>query len=81
MMEKLKEGIYVFGEKTKSLNWILNHPFNIAAAFTLIICLVGIGEPMAIIKRALIISLVFSFGLAFLIRIFYRNLCYWAVID
>jgi hypothetical protein len=74
-------GIYLFGEKSKLWNWVLNHPFHVAV----ILSLIGITffvfdkarQMQVLIKAELVI-----FGTAFLLRfIICRNLCYLVEID
>jgi len=71
---------YFFGEKSKVANWALNHPFQIAIGCTLLSCLIAIGDK-AMLVRTMMIFPPFSFGLALLLRLFCRNLCYRVVID
>ena len=84
MVSKLKPqtNIYLFGEKSKFANWVLNHPIHIAAGCTLACCLLIIGDGDSEKQvRALQIIPLFFFGLAFLVRFLCRNLCYWVEID
>ena len=73
-------GTYFFGEKSKLANWILNHPFQIAAGCTLLASLIAIGDN-SMLLRVLAIFPPFSFGLALLLRLLCRNLCYQVEID
>jgi len=75
-----ESGVYIFGERLKLANWILNHPFLIAGSSTLICCLIAIGDNEVPI-RALIASVIVFFGLASLIRSLCSNLCYSVEID
>ena len=73
-------GTYIFGEKLKAANWLLNHPFHIAAFGVLIDTPLIASGPLSLIT-SLKINLLFFGGIAFFLRFICRNLCYWVVID
>ena len=73
-------GTYLFGEKSKIANWILNHPLQIAAGGTLASCLVTIGDNTMLLRGLMIIP-AYWFGLALLVRLLCRNLCYQVEIN
>ncbi len=72
-------GIYLFGEKSKLANWILNHPFHIIGVVLAILSLTTVRDWVFFLRTLWIDA--FLFGLAVLIRFFCRNLCYWVIID
>ncbi|MGO9020954.1 MAG: hypothetical protein ACLQVJ_21635 [Syntrophobacteraceae bacterium] len=78
--ERQENGTYLFGEKSKVANWILNHPLLIAVVCTLISCFALIGDKAKLMVGLRILPATF-FGIAFMLRFLCRNLCYWVVID
>lgn len=78
--QQQQAGKYLFGEKSKVANWMLNHPFQVATGCALISCFIAVGDKMMLI-RTLLIFLPFSFGLALLLRLLCNNLCYRVEID
>src|SRR5208337_3652165 len=79
-----QSGTYLFGERLKLANWILNHPFRIAAGCTLIGCIATIldrATPIRESMRVLINYEVVIIGSAIAMRYLCRNLCYWVEIN
>lgn len=72
-------GTYIFGEKSKVANWLLNHPFHFVGGPALLILLVS-DHDIVHLTRVLTIIL-FFFGFALLFRVLSRNWCYWVAID
>jgi len=73
-------GTYLFGEKSKLANWVLNHPIHIAVFITVICFPIAISDNATPLRTS-VISEAIIFGLAFLLRFLCRNLCYWVEID
>ncbi len=74
-----ENGTYSFGEQSKAANWMLNHPFHIVAGVVLACSVITIPD-WTMLMRSLWVD-VFLFGVAFLFRLLFRNLCYRVVID
>ncbi|MFZ2631085.1 MAG: hypothetical protein WA081_22675 [Desulfosalsimonadaceae bacterium] len=75
-----ENGGYIFGEKSKLANWVLNHPIHIGG------CCVLIGTPLLASDKltlidSFVVNLLFFFGLSFFLRFICRNLCYWVKVD
>lgn len=72
--------IYLY-EMSKIGLWVMNHLFHIAGVSTLITCVAIIPDGPKKLFFGLKLLLVSNFGLAVLIRFFWRNLCCKVLID
>ncbi|MGO9020240.1 MAG: hypothetical protein ACLQVJ_18025 [Syntrophobacteraceae bacterium] len=72
--ERQENGTYLFGEKSKVANWILNHPFHIVGGGLLFCSLITVRDLATLVIPLWVGALLFGF--AFLLRLLCRNLCY-----
>jgi hypothetical protein len=72
-------GTYLFGEKSRVANWVLNHPFHLCGGAALIGLVVGDHDKVHLMRSLMIAASLLV--LALILRFLCRKLCYWVEID